>query len=156
MKGRKKVFVISAIVLATGLSLHGTSQDIGISSTPSGALVSIDNKSFGKTPLFAKLSRKDNHLVKIEMAGYQPFEATITRSVSGWVWGNVLFGGLIGLAVDSISGGLYKLSPEQVVATLGKEGIGLLHQKDVICVAVVLKPDPSWQRIATLKSLSVE
>jgi dipeptide/tripeptide permease len=163
MKGRKKVLVISAAVLATGLILvgcttimHGTSQDIGISSTPSGALVSIDNKSFGKTPLFAKLSRKDNHLVKIEMAGYQPFEATITRSVSGWVWGNVLFGGLIGLAVDGISGGLYKLSPEQIVATLGKEGIGLLHQKDVICVAVVLKPDPSWQRIATLKPLSVE
>src|SRR6266404_2478012 len=88
--------------------IHGTRQDVGISSTPTGASVSIDNTENGKTPLIAKLTRKDNHIVKIELAGYQTFEATLTRSVSGWVWGNIAFGGLIGLAVDGISGGIYK------------------------------------------------
>ena len=56
--------------------------------------------------------------MKVEFPGYQPFEATVTRSVSGWVAGNILFGGLIGLSVDAISGGLYTLGPEQITATL--------------------------------------
>lgn len=68
--------------------------------------------------MIAKLSRSDNHIVRIQMDGYQPFDATITRSVSGWVWGNLVFGGLIGLAVDATSGGLYKLTPEQVSAQM--------------------------------------
>jgi len=157
----RKIFWIPCLALVMGIGLailvgcatimHGTSQNIGISSTPTGALVSVDNKRYGKTPLVTKLSRKDNHIIKIEMNGYQPFESTITRSVSGWVWGNIVFGGLIGLAVDAISGGLYKLSPEQVAGTLGKEGMGLQHEKDAIYVTVVLQPDPSWEKIATLK-----
>lgn len=142
---------IGLLAVGCGTIIHGTNQDIGVSSTPSGASVTVDNKSYGKTPAIVKLSRKDNHIVKIELAGYQPFEATITKSVSGWVWGNILFGGLIGLAVDAISGGLYKLSPEQVSGMLSKEGMGHLYQKDTIYVAVVLKPNPSWQRVATLK-----
>jgi len=38
-------------------------------------------------PVIADLSRKDHHIVKIELDGYQPFEATVTRRVSGWVLG---------------------------------------------------------------------
>ncbi|MFH1337185.1 MAG: PEGA domain-containing protein, partial [Candidatus Zixiibacteriota bacterium] len=89
----------------------------------------------------------------IDMSGYQPFEATITRSVSGWVWGNVLFGGLIGLAVDAISGGLYKLTPDQVAGTLTKEGTGYLYQDDAIYVSVVLKVDPTWEKVGSLEPL---
>ncbi len=66
------------------------------------------------------------------MPGYQPFEATLTRSVSGWVWGNIVIGGLIGLAVDSISGGLYSLAPEQITGVLNKEIVGSVNDKDTI------------------------
>jgi hypothetical protein len=31
------------------------------------------------------------------MPGYQPIDLALTGSVSGWVWGNVAFGGLTGL-----------------------------------------------------------
>jgi hypothetical protein len=33
---------------------------------------------------------------------------------SGWVWGNIAFGGLIGLGVDFISGGAYQLYPDNL------------------------------------------
>jgi hypothetical protein len=46
----------------------------------------------------------DDQDVAVEGAEFAGFEATVTRSVSGWVWGNVVFGGLVGLAVDAISG----------------------------------------------------
>ena len=117
---RSTLALVGLLALLPGCAtiMHGTTQDIGISSVPSGALVSVDNKTHGQTPVVAPLSRKDNHLVKVEFPGYQPFEATVTRSVSGWVAGNILFGGLIGLSVDAISGGLYTFGPEQITATL--------------------------------------
>ncbi|HEU4584281.1 MAG TPA: PEGA domain-containing protein, partial [Gemmatimonadaceae bacterium] len=71
--------------------IHGGGQDIGFSSTPSAAKVTIDNNPVGQTPVVTHISRKDNHIVRMELDGYQPFEATLTRGTSGWVWGNLVF-----------------------------------------------------------------
>ena len=148
-----KILILSLcfILISCASIMHGTHQDIGISSTPSSASVTVDNHPLGKTPIIADLKRKYNHIVKIEMAGYLPFETTIICSVSWWVCGNVVFGGLIGLAVDAISGGLYKLTPEQIVGVLQKENISFLNQKDKIFIAVVLHPNQGWQKIGQLK-----
>jgi len=146
------VVVLLATVIFFGCAtiMHGTSQEIGIQSRPTGATVTINNQEYGKTPVVAKLSRKDNHTVHLTLDGYQPFDATITRSTSGWVWGNIVFGGLIGLAVDAISGGLYKLSPEQVEAELAGKGMGMDMQGSDIIITVVLEPDPSWEKVGNL------
>lgn len=113
--------LVAGLISGCCTIIHGTRQDVGISSNPSGADVTINNVSFGKTPVIAKLAREDNHIIKVSQPGFQTYDATLTKSASGWVWGNILFGGLIGLAVDAISGGIYNLSPEQVNATLTKE-----------------------------------
>jgi hypothetical protein len=148
-----------ALVAATGLALwlagcatiiHGTGQEVAISSRPSGAKVTVDNMSYGQTPVVVSLARSNQHMVKIEMDGYQPFEMAIRKTVSGWVWGNIIFGGLIGLAVDAISGGMYNLTPDQVVAELAKGETGFRYEDNAIYITVVLRPDPGWQRIATL------
>jgi hypothetical protein len=146
------IVLLSATVIFFGCAtiMHGTSQEIGIQSRPTGATVTINNREYGKTPVVAKLSRKDNHTVHLALDGYQPFDATITRSTSGWVWGNIVFGGLIGLAVDAISGGLYKLSPEQVDAELASKGMGTNTQGSDIIITVVLEPDPSWEKVGNL------
>jgi len=130
--------------------MHGTSQKVGISSSPTGAKVWVDNKEMGITPLFADLKRGDDHIVKVELAGYQKAELTITKSVSGWVWGNIVFGGIIGLAVDAITGGLYNLSPEQLNTELKKEGSSAIIRDGEIYVLTVLRPDPSWQKVGNL------
>ena len=130
--------------------MHGTTQKIGISSSPTGATVTVDNQMLGSTPLFADLKRGKEHVVTIEMAGYEKSQLTLTKSVSGWVWGNIVFGGLIGLAVDAISGGLYHLSPEQLNAELKKNGANVSSSKDGIIVVAVLRPDPAWQKIGNL------
>ncbi len=106
--GRSALFTALVVSLTGCCSIiHGTRQDVGISSAPTGAMVKIDNVLSGNTPVVAKLTRKDNHFVRVELSGYQPFDMTLTRSVSGWVWGNIVFGGLIGLAVDAIDGAFY-------------------------------------------------
>lgn len=140
--------VVSLSACAT--IMHGTGQDVGISSTPTNARVTVDNKPLGNTPVVAKLSRKDNHIIRIELEGYQPFEATVTRKTSGWVWGNIVFGGLIGLAVDAISGGLYDLRPEQVAGQLSR-GTGTAVTPDGVYIFLVKHPESDWKRIGQLQ-----
>lgn len=143
--------LVSTLALGGCCSIiHGTKQDVGISSSPTGAAVKIDNVPNGNTPVVAKLTRKDTHVVHIEMPGYQPFDATITRNVSGWVWGNIVFGGLIGLAVDAIDGGMYNLTPEQVTATLSANHAAAARTADGVYLFAVLRPDPSWQKVGQL------
>ena len=116
-------WALMAALGSTGCAtiMHGTRQDISITSVPSGAAVTVDGQDRGKTPVAVELSRKDKHLLKLELPGFLPFEQYLVRKVSGWVWGNLVFGGIPGLAVDAITGGLYKVSPDEVTATL-KEG----------------------------------
>ncbi len=145
--------VISAMIAGCATIMQGTTQEIGISSTPTGATVKINNQVKGKTPVILDLKRKNNHIVTIEMPGYMPYEATFTKSVSGWVWGNIVFGGLIGLVVDFAAGGIYKLTPTEIKAVLQKEGISGLYRKDSLYVAVVLEPDPKWEKVGQLQPI---
>jgi hypothetical protein len=151
-----KRFMIAAAAFAlAGCAsiMHGTSQDVGISSSPTNAQVTIDGRVGAVTPYVAKLSRKDNHIVKIAVDGYAPAELTMTRKVSGWVWGNVVFGGLIGLAVDAISGGLYKLTPEQLQATLAQQGASVAPTKDGVYVVLVKVAPTEWTKVGQLSPL---
>jgi len=129
--------------------MHGTKESVGVSSSPTGAKVTIDNKDFGVTPIVADLRRKDHHFIKIELEGYQPYEITLTRKTSGWVWGNIIFGGVIGLVIDAISGALYKLQPNEVNAALQHLSLGKLEGK--IIIVVVLEPDQKWEKIGNFK-----
>jgi len=131
--------------------MHGSSQAVGISSNPSGATVTVDKQDFGTTPIIATLTRKDHHIIHIDLDGYEPFETTLTRSTSGWVWGNIAFGGLIGLAVDAMTGGLYKLTPEQVEANLANHVAISNNDNDQIVIAVVLEPQAGWEKVGTLQ-----
>lgn len=133
--------------------MHGSKQEVGISSSPSNAKVIIDGKAMGTTPVVTKLKRKDSHMVQIKLDGFHTYETTLTRSVSGWVWGNIVFGGLIGLGVDAITGGLYKLTPKQISAELNDENMTSLTTDQGLYITVVLEPKPEWEKIGSLKSI---
>jgi hypothetical protein len=82
----------------------------------------------GTTPIVVPIKRGDTHVVRLEKDGYEPFDATLTHKVSGWVWGNLAFGGLIGLGVDAAAGSLYNIYPEQITGTLQPDSV----QKSVL------------------------
>lgn len=130
--------------------MHGTRQSIGIASNPSNANIWVDRNYVGNTPLIVEMTRKDNHIVTIQLEGYQVYEAAFSRQLSGWVFGNIVFGGLIGLAVDAISGGIYQLTPDQVQAELRSNNMAYSKQSKDSCIFVVLEPNPSWQKIGNL------
>lgn len=144
----------SVALTACASIMHGSHQDIGISSTPTSASVTIDNAAKGQTPFVANLSRKDNHVIHIAADGYEPADLTLTRSTSGWVWGNLVFGGLIGLAVDAITGGLYKLTPDQLSATLAKQSASIARSKDGFYVVLVPAAERGWLKVGQLRRSS--
>jgi hypothetical protein len=114
--------------------------------------VTIDGLFYGESPVLAKLTRKNVHLVEIELAGYLPYETKLVRRASGWIWGDIMFGGILSLAVDAISGGLYKLTPDQLQATMA--GQTSLNQDDgALLLTVVMRPDPTWEKIGELTAV---
>lgn len=148
-------FLLATFTLSSMTScatiMHGTRQTVGIASNPSNATVYVDRSYMGNTPLFVEMTRKDNHIVRIELNGYQPYEAVFSRQLSGWVFGNIVFGGVIGLAVDAISGGLYRLTPEQVEAEMRLNNIACNDEsEDEPFFTIVLQPNPAWEKIGNL------
>ncbi|MGE0552568.1 MAG: PEGA domain-containing protein [Gemmatimonadales bacterium] len=153
-------YVVGALAMvamagAAGLAgcatiMHGSSQELSIASSPIGARVLVDGQEHGRTPLVADLKRKDKHVVRIELDGYLPYEVALARGTSGWVWGNIVFGGLIGLAVDAITGGLYQLEPREVSAAMARSTAAITAGNGTLVVAVVLRPNPAWERIGDL------
>jgi hypothetical protein len=98
--------------------VHGTSEKIQIDSSPGSAEVVIDGAQRVTTPAAVDLSRKTGHKLEFHKPGYQDDTETLTSSVSGWVFGNLVSGGLVGAAIDMSDGAAHKLSAENVNATL--------------------------------------
>ena len=149
-------FLSPLLIISCGSIVNGSKQSVGFSSSPDGATVSIDGMPRGRTPITIELERDEDHTVRITLPGYYPYSATLTHSVSGWVWGNLLMGGIIGLAVDASTGGLDVLSPDQVQAQL-VPGRRLAQnenkQKNQSHLFVVLNPKPEWRKIDNLRKI---
>lgn len=120
--------------------IHGSKQEISVDSEPSGAKVTAKLRGFnlGTTPALITLKRKESPMIlRFEKEGYEPVEVTMTRGVDGWIFGNIIFGGIIGLIVDFSNGAAYKLSPEQIKIELKKLKTSIEDlPKDGIVIAI--------------------
>ncbi len=147
------VFIALSAIMFTNCAsiIHGSRQSVSISSNPSKATVTIDGRDEGKTPITVDLSRKDHHMVQINLNGYLPYETKFTRKVDGWIAGNIVFGGLIGLAVDAITGGMYKLTPDQIEADLKNGNSTSYNSADGLYLTVVMSPNPEWEKVGQLE-----
>lgn len=139
--------VASGVIAGCATIMHGRSQEIAVASQPTGAKITIDSTVVGVTPVTVRLARKRVHTIVIALEGYQPFAITTIRHTSGWVWGNVVFGGLIGLAVDAIGGGLYAISPEQVNGQLVRVGARARVENGELYVFLVPRAEVGWERV---------
>lgn len=102
---------------------------VSIQSTPSEAEFVIKNSAgvevaAGKTPQQVVLNAKKGYFsgedftVEYKLNGYTTSTVELKSSLSGWYWGNLLFGGLIGmLIVDPATGDMWSL-PETAATTL--------------------------------------
>jgi len=121
------VIGLALILIGCASIITGTKQNVQISSSPASAKVKIERTGAaqskvmeweGSTPATIKLKRKFEYLVSISMEGYKTSEVMLEHGTNGWVWGNILIGGIIGLIVDFSNGAAKKLKPEEVNVSL--------------------------------------
>jgi hypothetical protein len=118
---------VSCLVLSGCATIvHGGPRPISVASTPPGAKVTIYDRNntlveTNTTPFVAQLPTKYSYFkgqeyrLVFELAAHAPAEVKLEASLSGWYFGNIVFGGVVGmLIVDPITGAMYNLSPQKI------------------------------------------
>ena len=143
------VFLVTALLTGCASIIHGSRQDIRVVSNPSGAIARVNlNNQATTTPGILTLNRKEiGYVLTFEKEGYRSVEVSLRRTVDGWLFGNILFGGLIGIVIDFTSGSAYKLTPDEVSVALGEQHASLQKAgKDGLLVFVDMENLPASLR----------
>jgi len=107
-----------------------SSWPFSVDSNPSGAEVRITNKRGievfkGRTPTAMHLKSgagffsKESYVVSLSMNGYETKKINVECKLNGWYFGNIVFGGFIGLLiVDPATGAMFKLDSPGITEDL--------------------------------------
>ena len=128
--------VLLAVLLFPGCAsiVSKSTYSLSVACNPVDTRLSITDKKGteiyqGNTPASVKLKAgskffsRAEYQVKLSSPGYDDKVIPVQFKVDGWYWGNILFGGLIGmLIVDPATGAMYKIDTENISETLVKSG----------------------------------
>jgi hypothetical protein len=125
-----RIILKNIVIIATLSSLlggcatitRGTTNDIQITSEPSGANAKTSMSQTCVTPCVIKVGRKDEFQVTFNKDGYKEAIIPVKTQVAGagvaGMAGSVLVGGIIGVGFDAYSGAAYEHVPNPVHAVL--------------------------------------
>jgi hypothetical protein len=123
-------FVIAGLLLA-GLSAcatvtRGTTSQVTFLSEPSGAQVRTSLGQVCASPCTLQFNRKDEFAVTFSLPGYLDQTVQVRTQVSGGgaagAAGNLLVGGVVGLAADAATGATLEHVPNPVSVVLQRSG----------------------------------
>lgn len=107
----KKSLLLTAILAVSGCAsiASGTTQQVAIVSTPNGASCDVNRQGMMLqrviTPASPMIQKSKYDLsVQCSKSGYQDTALANKSGVEPWVFGNLIFGGLVGLLIDVSSG----------------------------------------------------
>lgn len=136
--------------------VHGGNRSISIGSDPQGAKVTVCKEgstqvvSEGKTPCTVLLDPKGGYFkaqdynITIELPGYKAAQVSLRHELSGWYFGNILLGGLIGMiVVDPCTGSMWDLTPDKIEQKLTPEQAALIKNKTGFVVVLAAQLTPS-------------
>jgi hypothetical protein len=88
---RAALFGLSVCGLLSGCGglMHGDRQSVTIFTDPPEASVVVDDRVHLTAPGRMTLSRKEDHVARVEKAGYAPADLRIERSMSNWEYANL-------------------------------------------------------------------
>ncbi len=127
------ILTAAAVLSGCATIFEDESKPVSIQTNPAGADFTITNRdgkviSSGRTPQQVTLRngagyfKKGIYQIHVTKDGYEDTTAELTPDVAGWYFGNILFGGLIGmLVVDPASGAMYKLPDTTEIPMRKKE-----------------------------------
>ena len=120
--------VLPGIILATSLLLVGCASivnkklvEVPVHTNPPDAKVTVRGHEI-RSPGKLQLARgKGNYQATIEKEGYETVTLVLKQTWDPWMWGDILFGGPIGLAFDLMSRQGYGLEPKEINYNLLKK-----------------------------------
>lgn len=126
MKAYLRVALVAAFAVqasACATITRGTSQDWVIDTAPQGARVTTSNgHQCAATPCQLRMPRESTFVATVTLEGYETETVSVTHQLAnaggaGFA-GNVIFGGVVGMAIDSNNGATQDLAPNPVFLTL--------------------------------------
>ncbi|WP_181305086.1 hypothetical protein [Rufibacter sp. XAAS-G3-1] len=134
MKKTFTIFLCATTLLASGCAsiVSKTKYPISLSSAPDGASFTIVDRNgkevaAGQTPTTVVLKsgngffKKAVYSINFSKTGYSNKTLTLEADLNGWYFGNIVFGGFIGLLiVDPATGAMYKFNQKDVQALLSQ------------------------------------
>ena len=108
----------SIFIAGCGSLVRGPTQQIGFTSDPPGAKLTIEGVTT-TTPAYLTLERKGPHVAYFSKEGYEPQVFALKEGMSRWfLFGNLGIGGIPGWIIDGINGSMGELSPKNVYVIL--------------------------------------
>jgi hypothetical protein len=165
---------IIALLLTTGCAsiVSKSKYPVSITTEPSAAKIEIKDQDgvvrfAGTSPATATLDAGNGYFTRARYTvtafkdGYNPATFPIQNSMDGWYWGNILFGGLIGmLIVDPITGAMFQIdspvanmSLAPATTTVGMGNDRLLKLKELRNTGVLTEVEYQSKRKAILRDL---
>lgn len=110
------MFAVWCISLSSGCAtiMNGDMVHVPVTSTPPGAKATVAGREYTTPTTVDVLRGKGNFQLRVENDGYEPCLVNLEESVDAWLWGNLVFGGLIGLGLDFLTGDAHDVEPEAV------------------------------------------
>lgn len=143
----KKILIaasLASVMLTTGCAtiVNDDYVQIPVTTVPSEASIEVNGSSY-QSPAIVPVPRgQGDFVMKISKDGYQPVSIFLNQSLDGWVWGNVIFGGIIGLVVDFATGDAYDISPDVVNQSLTGAEITKTDSKGINVVLIDINTLP--------------
>jgi hypothetical protein len=116
--------------------VSGRNQTVPVITMPDGATVTVGTDQQKSPATFILDRRQEYYVVKVEKEGFKTVTITLKRGNNGWLWGNVLLGGIIGLVVDFSTGSAYKFTPTDINVQLVQDKLGAeaITNKDILFI----------------------
>lgn len=114
------LFIPIALLVGCASIMNKNLVEIPVNTNPPDAKVTVRGHEI-RSPGKLLLPRgRGDFQVKIEKEGYQATNVMLSQSLDAWMWGDLLFGGLLGLTIDLVSRHGYDLEPEEINQNLTK------------------------------------
>lgn len=146
-----------SLLAACSTIVEGTDQSVTVMTDPSGASCKLQTGSrvvavVNPTPGTVQLDKsKDNVSVLCEKDGYQPSAGTLASSFEGMTFGNIIFGGIIGVGVDAASGAMNKY-PDSVTIQLAPNSFPSAAARDSYYDGKIAERRVQHERTRTLSA----
>lgn len=128
-KSAKWIAIVAVVVLGFGgcaTISNQTKQRVAITTSNGQVVVATINGTKVNLPGEVKISRAKGAVVEVRGQDNSCYESTQLviagkNKMSGWFWGNILWGGTTGSTTDAITGGMWSYSNPNFIVPVEKK-----------------------------------